>query len=207
MTALALVGLLKMELPTGTVRLCDGGFIVWGGETYRAKDATFGALAGIDPLAEGAGQAVPLLDLKFIPPGDVDADDLSQPGFQQSRVRLWLAEFDAAAGTVSGTPDLLFDGQVDQTVLGLEAAGDGGAQRVLAMSVVASAERFFEGNLGNSLNGTWHKSVWSGELGHDNATGLSLPVAWGAEAQPGTVGYGNGAVRRDVVSPWNIRYV
>src|SRR3546814_8736110 len=50
-----------------------------------------------------------------------------------------------------------------------------GASRELAVSVVSLAERLFELNIGNSLNSAWHKSVWPGELGHDNATGLSIP--------------------------------
>src|SRR3546814_10142793 len=52
----------------------------------------------------------------------------------------------------------------------------------VAVSVVSLAERLFELNIGNSLNSAWHKSVWPGELGHDKATGLSLPVAWGVES-------------------------
>src|SRR3546814_7709774 len=52
----------------------------------------------------------------------------------------------------------------------------------VAVSVVSLAERLFELNIGNSLNSAWHKSVWPGELGHDNATGLSIPVAWGVES-------------------------
>src|SRR3546814_15904051 len=52
----------------------------------------------------------------------------------------------------------------------------------VAVSVVSLAERLFELNIGNSLNSAWHKSVWPGELGHDNATGLSIPVEWGVES-------------------------
>src|SRR3546814_9368912 len=53
---------------------------------------------------------------------------------------------------------------------------------VCSSDLVSLAERLFELNIGNSLNSAWHKSVWPGELGHDNATGLSIPVAWGVES-------------------------
>src|SRR3546814_12561704 len=52
----------------------------------------------------------------------------------------------------------------------------------VAVSVVSLAERLFELNIGNSLNSAWHKSVWPGDLGHDNETGLSIPVAWGVDS-------------------------
>ena len=71
----------------------------------------------------------------------------------------------------------MFDGQVDQTVLTV-----GKGTKELAVSVVSLAERLFEGNIGNTLNPTWHKSIWPGETGHDNATGLSVSVAWGTES-------------------------
>lgn len=176
MNQIAMIGLVKIELPAATVRLCDGGFMVWGAETFTSRDATFGTIGSIEPLRDGLGDEVPALEMVLLPPNDADIADLAQPGYQQSRVRFWLGEYDVAAGTLVGTPDLLFDGKIDQTVLNLD--------RSLAITVVATGERLFELNLGNSLNPAFHKSVWSGETGHDNATGLGRPIAWGVEAPP-----------------------
>ena len=176
MNTVALIGLMKMELPTRTVRLCDGGFIVFDGEAYRSADDVFGTIASLEGLGEGVGDEVPALEVTFYPHGDAAPGDLSQPGFQTSRVRFWIAEYDVGAGTITGTPDLVFDGQLDRTALTV------GQTREVACSVVSLAERLFELNIGNSLNPNWHKSVWPGELGHDNATGLSIPVAWGTES-------------------------
>jgi len=56
-------------------------------------------------------------------------------------------------------------------------------------------ERLLLRNSGNSLSAAWHKSIWPGETGHDQATGLKTPVAWGVAAPPGGVsggGYGGG---------------
>lgn len=205
MRAVGLVGLCKIELPAATIRLTDGGFIQWGGELFVSKDSVFGTIASIDELSEGIEAEVPALDMSMIPSSTAAAADLSQPGFQRSRVRFWLAEFDRQTGLLDGTPDLLFDGQIDQTTFraGREA-------RELTMTIVSTAERLFELNIGNSLSPSFHKSIWPGETGHDNATGLGKPVAWGVEAPPSTsAGYyggggfyssggGRGADRRGV---------
>lgn len=170
-----LVWLLKMELPSYTVRLCDGAFQVWGAETFTSVDATFGTIGSVEAMSEGVGDEVPALELTFLPNPDAGPGDLSQPGFQQSPVKVWIAEFDSATHALVGTPDLVFSGQIDLTQLTITST------RELAMSVVSMAERLFELNIGNSLSDRWHQSVWPGELGHSNATGAQVQVAWGVE--------------------------
>ena len=175
MTALA--GLLKIELPTATVRLCDGGRVIWGSESYTARDVVFGTVGGLDGLTEGIGDEVPALSLRLLPAGSAEADDLVQPGYQTARTRFWIAEVNEATGAVVGTPDLQFDGQLDQGTITL-----GKDSRELEFTVVSMAERLFNRADGNSLAPTFHKSVWPGETGHDAANGLTIPVAWGADA-------------------------
>jgi hypothetical protein len=181
MTALA--GLVKIELPASTVRLCDGGLVIWGAETFTAKDATFGTVGGLDGLTEGVGDEVPALSMRLIPANDALPGDLVQPGFQTARVRFWIAEVDPATSSVVGTPDLQFDGQLDQGTLSI-----GKDSRDLEFTVVSMAERLFNRAEGNSLSPTFHKSVWSGETGHDQANGLTIAVAWGAEQTATTSG-------------------
>jgi len=175
MISLALVGLVKMELPTGDVKWCDGGFQVWGADTFKSKDDTFGVIASIDPLTEGISDEIPALEMVVYPANTATPGDLSQPGFQTSRVRFWIGEYDVAAGTIVGTPDLLFDGMIDQTRFTV------GKERTLAMSVVSLCERMLALNIGNSQNPNFHKSIWAGETGQDQATGLTQQVAWGTE--------------------------
>jgi hypothetical protein len=177
MRTVSLAGLLKIELPTATVRLCDGGLIRWSSETFTSKDATFGTIASLDALSEGVGDEVPALEMALNPTNSAVPSDLSQPGFQTARVRFWIAEFNTATGAVVGTPDLQFDGQIDQTKLAV-----GRDTRRLSMTIVSTAERLFNRAEGNSLSPAFHHGVWPGELGHDQATGLTIPVAWGAEA-------------------------
>ena len=192
MKRIALTGLLKIELPGRTMLLCDGGAIAWNGETYRSRDDLFGNIASVEALAEGQGDEIPALDLELQPPGTAAVAELSKPGYQASRVRLWIAEYDVATGQVVGTPERMFDGQIDQTTLRV-----GRSSRVVSMTVVSNAERLFELDIGNTLSPTFHKSIWPGELGHDNASGLTVPVAWGVESPRRAGGSGETGLTRD----------
>ncbi|MBX7459561.1 hypothetical protein [Qipengyuania huizhouensis] len=186
MNQVALTGLVQIDLPERTLRYCDGGFFEFGGEAFRSRDDTFGTIGSLQAMSEGVGDVVPALQMTLLPAGDAAAADLSKPGHQTSRVRFWIAEFDPATGVI-GSAEVMFDGQIDQTILTV-----GKGTKTLDVSVVSLAERLFEGNIGNTLNPTWHKSVWPGETGHDNATGLSKPVAWGVESpRVGTTGRGS----------------
>ncbi|QAY77928.1 hypothetical protein [Sphingosinicella sp. BN140058] len=174
-----LAGLLVMELPTKTVRLCDGGFLYWGGAKFESVDADFGAIEGLEPVLEGAGDEAPGGKLVFLPSSTAAAATLSRPDFQNSRVRFYLAEVNEATGAVIGTPELLFDGLLDKTDLKLSRG-----TRRLEVDFISTAERLFLINEGNVLSSRFHKSVWPGELGLDNATGLQVSVAWGVAGPP-----------------------
>lgn len=174
MERISLTGLIKIELPEASVLLCDGGFFVWNGEVYQSIDPLFGVITSVEGLEEGVGDEVPALELEFAPPGSTAVADLSQAGYQQSRVRMWIGEFDPETGEIVGEPQQEFDGLIDQTTLRV-----GRAERSLAITIVSTGERLFQRNIGNSLSPAFHKSLFPGELGHDNATGLKKPVAWG----------------------------
>lgn len=189
MERIALTGLIKIEFPTHTLRLCDGGFKDFDGERYFAKDAVFGVITSAEGVDEGVGNEVPALDIEFSPPSDTPPADLSQPGFQRSRAQFWIAEYNYDTGAIIGEPDSQFDGQVDQTSLRVS-----GVERTVASSVVSTAERLFEINLGNSLSSAFHKRNNPGELGHDNASGLKVPIAWGATT-PGSPNSGSSGGR------------
>lgn len=185
MNSVALAGLMKIEFPSRTVRLCDGGRVTWGAESFAGRDDVFGTIGALESLSEGAGDEVPALSMKLLPPEVTAVADLSQPGFQTVRVRLWIAEVDQAAGAVTGTPALQFDGQIDQTTLVV-----GRESRDLAITVVSTAERLFTRFEGNSLSPSFHTALWPGEAGMNEATGLTVADAWGVE---GPVSGGGGA--------------
>jgi hypothetical protein len=194
MTAVKLVGLMKMVLRDGrTIRLCDGGFVNAnvgaGTETFLSADPTFGTIGSMETFNEGVGDEVPAFQLTFLPNSTASATEISAPGMQGSVTRFWIAELDVATDVPVEAPDLLFHGQIDTALL-----RTGKGKRELDISFVSTAERLFAGNEGNSLNPLFHKRVYPGELGEDNATGLGTAVAWGTEAQPGA-GYGTSIPR------------
>ena len=188
MNAIALTGLIKMVLPSRTVRWCDGGFFEYESEIYRDQDDVFGTVGAVQTLSEGVGNSVPALVMTVLPPSTSAVSDISQPGNQTSPVTFSIAEFDVDSGLIT-TGDTQFLGQIDQTVFTL-----GKDRRELTVSVVSLAERVVDGNIGNSLKSTFHKSIWAGETGEDNATGLGVPVAWGTDKPTsGASGAGGGS--------------
>ena len=179
MSSVALTGLVKIELPGRTLRFCDGGFFVYQGETYRSRDEVFGTIGSLQTMAESVGDIVPAVVMTLLPPNSTAPAQISQPGNQRSPAQFIIAEYDVDTGAITNGA-VEFYGQLDQTIL--KSTGD---EYSLAVSVVSLAERLFERNIGNSMNSSWHKYVWPGELGQDNATGLNASVAWGVEAAPG----------------------
>lgn len=179
MQTISLIGLVEIVLPAYTVRLCDGGFIVFEGQTFMSKDPVFGTIGSIEAMSEGVGDEIPQMEMTLLPPVSSAPSDLTDPGFQNKAVRFWLGEFNQTTGVLIGTPDLMFDGHIDQVTM---IAGR--ERREIQMSMVSAAERLFLRNDGNSMTPRWHKSIWPDELGHDNAVGLTTPVAWGVENRP-----------------------
>lgn len=187
MRQVAITGLIKITLPDHTITLCDGGFFNYGGDTYYAKDDIFGVISSVDGLSEGIGDEVPAMRIGFKPPGTSEPADLSKPGYQNSQVIARIAEYDVESGEITQILSTEFIGILDQTTV-----TRGRNVYNLDCTVVADGERLFQRNIGNSLSSAFHKSVWPGETGEDNATGLSIPVAWGIEAPPtySNVNYG-----------------
>lgn len=179
MDRILLAGLMKIEWRDGrTTRLCDGGFVVFDGETYRGIDDTFGTIGRMESFQEGIGDEVPALRLTFLPASGVAVADITAADMQGSRARFWIAEVVESTGLITGTPPLMGDMQVDRSVLRI-----GRGKREVDIDFTSKAERLFAINKGNSLSPTFHKYVNPGELGEDNATGLEIAVPWGIEAQ------------------------
>lgn len=174
-----LAGLMKIELPIRAVLLCDGGFVRWGDDTFEVEDPDFGVLVGFEALTEGVGDEAPAGVLSLATPSTAAAAILSRPGYQGSRVRLWVAEIDEATGAIIGEPDLMIDWQIDSTRLRV-ARGT----RTLEIACVTRGQRLMLVNDGNTLSPAFHRSIHPNEAGLDNATGLTVDVAWGAASAP-----------------------
>lgn len=181
-----IAGLIRMDLPGYTLRLADGGHVRWGSEDFVGRDPRFGVIASIGGFEDGVGDQAPALSLELFPGTTVAATDLSRPDMQGSRVRMWLAVIDPSTGAPIPDPYLIFSGEVDQTVL---TAGRG--DRRVRFELVSGFERFFENEEGTRLSDAFHQSIWPGETGLANVTGVQKRVYWGAEAPPPSArGYG-----------------
>ena len=195
MRRILLAGLILIDLPGHQVRLCDGGMVKGFGADFTARDALFGSVSGFEALSEGVGDEIPGGMLTFLPPAGVKSSDLIKGSYQNARLAMWIAEVNERTGRVVGTPDLQIEAQVDVCRMRF-----GKQQRLLEVEFTARAERLFLIDEGNTLSPQFHQSVWPGETGLDQATGLTIEQAWGAKSPlrgvvggGSTAGFGGGA--------------
>ncbi len=181
--------LLRLDLPSGSVYLSDGGVTVYGGNTYTAEHPTIGSIAQIGEVSEGFGAELPEQEIVFVPPSNAALAPLQAGAFARSAMRLWVAEFDPSTGAVVGTPDLRFAGRMDRVRQQFAFQ-----QLQIVLSNVPETEVLLFSDDGNGLSAEFHKSLYSGETGHDQATGLVKTVTWGVESARGGggVNFGNG---------------
>ena len=187
----ALTGLMKIELPGGDIRLCDGAFFTYDSEGYTNSHADFGTITGIESITDGIGDNLPILKVVFAPKSGAAVADLVSSDQQGARARFWIAEYDNDTGLITGTPDLMFDGIVDRPLL-----STGGGNREVEFDIISNAERLLLRQEANSMSPRFHKTIWSGELGMDNAIDLEIGVYWGVE-MPSRGSGGGGGGRRE----------
>lgn len=185
----ALVGLLEIEHPAATIRLCDGGFVNWAERgLFTAKDPVYGALGSVEAAVEAVGDEAPAGRLSLLTPAPSAAVSLARADAQGSPIRMWMAEVDPASGLLMGTPEPLFDGEVDTITIAL---GRGTAE--VAIEYVSAAERLFLVKEGNVLSDRFHQLAWPGETGFSQCTGSVTAVPWGVAGPPrGSVNGGSG---------------
>lgn len=175
-----LAGLLRIGLPGHTLLLCDGaGTLVFGGESYSGRDATFGTIGAMEAVAESAGDQAPGVDCTILPPDLAGAVALCQPGNQQAAVRIWLAAVDVETGLVVPDPELLFAGEIDTAALDI-----GRGQLAVKLGFASVFERLQEPDEGARLSDSFHQSIFPGELGLQNMTSTTITELWGPGDKP-----------------------
>lgn len=183
---ITLVGLVKIELPERTIRLCDGAFVYFGGEKYVSEDPVFGSIGAVDELEAAMGDAAEDARLVFRPREQSTPAELKNKAHQNSRARFWMGGLDADGKTVSSAEQLM-DGLVDFTVLRYRDKA-----RELEVSFIGRAEKLFLRQEGNTLNPRFHQSIWPGEKGLNNV-GAKLTIAWGVGSPRGVSSFGGGS--------------
>jgi hypothetical protein len=172
-----LAGLMEIVFPSRTVRLCDGGYLTFEGNSYTSSDAVLGTIGSVDGVTDAIGDEAASGRLTFLPPEGADLSTVRAADAQASTITFWLAEVSAATGAIIGTPESLFYGMIDT----VKTVSERGSRRV-EIEFVDAAERLFMVREGNVLSPRFHKTMWPGELGFDHATGSPEQVAWGTSS-------------------------
>jgi hypothetical protein len=176
-------GAVSIALPGYTLRLLDGsGAITFAGGTFVGDDPTYGVLAAVSEITDGASDEAPAVSITILPPNDTAAATLAAPAMQGALVQIYAGSWNIDTGAVVADPVLLFIGEVDVPTLSSGADG-----RTLEYEVTSISERLFAGDEGLRLSDGFHRSVWSGEVGLANVSGVEQTIYWGTQPPPGTV--------------------
>ena len=115
---ITLAGLMVINFPNRTVRLCDAGFVDFdagdgaGLQRFTSQDDVFGTIAGVDQITDGFGDSATSGGVAMFPPDESPLADIFNPNLQNSRVRFWQAQIGPDMKSVIAS-EMLLDGLVD----------------------------------------------------------------------------------------------
>lgn len=174
----SVTGFFEIDFPSGTRRILLGsGEAAWGANTFKGYDSTFGSIIGGDTISEESSGQAPNLSITVQTASTATKSDIAGDAVQLAPWRIWLAALalDGNSHTVAvADPELLFDGFIDQVTSELDKSKD-----QLTYSLISGFDYFFEDSEGQRLSDAFHESVWSGEKGLVNVSGVTKKVYWG----------------------------
>ncbi len=165
--------LVDIDLGGGDVaRWTDGGFVYWGEELYEARNE-YGVLSEVGEISDGVDGEASSCSITVIPADNDAFATFIAPGTQGALVNIHLAAVDFQTGLMVGEPDLLMRCELDVPRLTM----GGGA---LTLDTITEEARMLEINDERRLTDSFHQSVWPGDLGYSNVTGLKVKIYWRA---------------------------
>lgn len=177
----------EIDLPSGTRRLMLGsGEVAYGGNVFKGYDPTIGSIDSGETLREDVSGDAPNTSLTVKIAGTANKVDVAGAVVALAPVRISLAALtlDANKHLVAiPDPELLFSGVIDQATVNLDKNQD-----EVTYTVVSGFDYFFEDNEGQRLNNPFHQSIWPGETGLANVTGVTRKIYWGAYGPNSTGG-------------------
>lgn len=190
--------LVRVDLPEHTIRVVDGaGQLVFDAAVWMGEDAVYGVLDGVETLTEQVGTEAPMVRLTFLPADLAALAALTEPANQGSLVRIWLGAVDPATGLLTGTPELLFLGELDTADADVSES-----RTVIAFQVASAWERLFDANEGHRLNNAFIQSIYPGALGAEFVISIQRDLPWGYDApRPAVVSDVIGGTARPGTSP------
>jgi hypothetical protein len=179
----SLTFLFRLDLPDAPRHLLLGSTeVMWGADKFVGFDPTFGSISTPDDITEDMTGQAPNTSIVINPAQGVDRDVIAGEDVQLAPFKAWLAALTKDAfGRVVLVPDpeLEFDGFIDQATINLDRGRDD-----IDFTIISAFDYFFEDSEGERLNGQFHKSIWPGETGLDNVTGITKKIYWGMNAPP-----------------------
>lgn len=180
-------GFFDFGFATGTRRLMLGsGEVDYDGNTYRGTDDTFGTIVGGEDVREDATGEAPNTSITIAFAPAADKDEVAAASIQLTPVRISLAALalDVDEHLIAlPDPELMFDGYIDQAIIQLGEKKDEGDY-----TLISAFDFFFEDSEGQRLNDQTHQSIWPGETGLANVTGITRKVYWGTYGPGGSRG-------------------
>jgi hypothetical protein len=175
----SVTGFFEIDLPSGTRRLLLGsGEAAYGGNTFKGYDSTIGSISSGDELKEDSSGVAPNTSITIQVASSATKADIAGEDVQLAPVRISLAALGLDTGKhviAIPDPELMFDGFIDQAVSDLDKQKD-----EITYTVLSAFDYFFEDSEGQRLNDQFHESMWAGELGLSNVTGVARKIYWGA---------------------------
>ena len=163
--------LITVALPDYTIRWTDGGFVVWGADTYQEVDDTYGVVSELEDIEDGAGDEATTWSLTVMPPPEAIAD-LAEPEAQGSLITVHLGAVNRETGLLVGEPDLLQRVELDVARIGVSSSVE------LVLDCITEEARMLEPNEERIQSDAFHQSVWPGERGYEHQTAARRKVWW-----------------------------
>lgn len=162
--------LVRLDLPGQTYFLTDGGFVIWGGDTYYGRHPTLGIFSSVSGLTSGIANQTTRVDIRVLPKSIAALSILNGATIQGCRVRVWRGAIDFQTGLIIGEPTLRFDGTIDLPRLQI------GMEWGCTLECGTQAARQLEPNADWRQNHAFHVLRWSDEMGLIKVSGVVKAV-------------------------------
>lgn len=167
--------LVEIGFDDRTVRLTDGGSVVWGANLFVPEDSELGTLEGFSEFNETEGTESPRLEVTFLYKTNAALTRLASPSSQGTPVNIWLAAVSRNDGSIIGDPELLFSGLLDDA--DLRHARN---SRMLTISLSTAWELMFDNDEGIRWNNdTWTHIYGTNARAFYAVTDVQRKMFWG----------------------------
>lgn len=181
------VTLVKIVFASGTMRLCDGGFVQHAGELYLSSQSPFGVLDQVGEATEGGSGTTTRLEISLNPESPEAVAAMAHPSNQGGLVQWWEGAVNESTGLLIGEPKLKFEGFYDKARFSV------GKSWSLTVECITESARQLIPNTDWRLNNSTQQRAWSGDMGCANVTNLDREEYWRTEAKTGAIVTGGGS--------------